>query len=234
MKQQLTIIALLTVIMVAAGCAHKKQITPTPQTLAREEADRQLEAERLRIADSIAAAQAARLWAIEQQRIADSIAAAEEAKRLQIQTLNIPRMTVIVDMQGKQMSTPASMKWQRGVGVTVSLQPFIGMEMFRFELDREGVTVIDKMNRQYGSISYEQLAQMGTHSSMERIDEWIDSHIIEHLDEPVITLQASRANVSITAQLYTSSIQKDLTLNMRATNTTGYKQVAIEQLLQSF
>lgn len=245
MRNKIYIIMLLAALIAVSGCANKKKISPAKQTPKTEkrgkdsktdrhgEAAYRLAMEQQRIQDSIAHAEAARLLLIEQQRIADSIAAAEVAKRAQIQTLNIPRVTIIVEMQGRQVSSPAAIKWQRGTGLSVSLQPFIGMEMFRFELSEQGLTVIDKINRQYAFLSYEQLGQMGAQMTLEQIDGWIDEQVIGRLDEPQITLQALRMDIKGTAIIYTSSVQKDIQLNMRPTNISGYRQVSADQLVKS-
>ena len=234
MKKILYTLIVLAITLTAVGCASKKKIQPTPTPTARETkaAEETKEAERIRQAE--AEAERLRLQAIEAQRIADSIAAAEEAKKAQVQTLYIPRMTIIVNMQGQQMSTPASMKWQRGGGLMVSLMPFIGMEMFRFELGEQGLTVIDKVNRQYAQLNAEQIAQMGARITLDDIDTWIDERILAHADEPQLTLQTTQANIQGTAIISTSSMQKNMQLNLRPTDVTSYRQVSVEQLLKSF
>lgn len=233
MKKILYTLIVLAITLTAVGCASKKKIQPTPTPTAREAkaAEETKEAERIRQAE--AEAERLRLQAMEAQRIADSIAAAEAAKA-QVQTLYIPRMTIIVNMQGQQMSTPASMKWQRGGGLMVSLQPFIGMEMFRFELGEQGLTVIDKVNRQYALLTNEQIAQMGARITLDDIDSWIDERILAHSDEPQLTLQTTQANIQGTAIISTSSMQKNMQLNLRPTDVTTYRQVSVEQLLRSF
>lgn len=221
------------VILLAGGCAHKKKITPTPVPVQQQEdteAAQRIEAERLE-AERIAEQQ--RLEA-ERQRIQDSIAQAEAARKAMVQTMYISRMTITINMQGKQLTTPATLRWQRGVGAQISIQPFAGLEMFRMELDDRNLTVIDKINRRYTRLSYDDLSKMGTKTSIDEIDEWVDQNILDRRNEPQLSLQVSRAGISGKAVIYTSSLQTDVTVNMRAANVSGYNQVSLEQLVKGF
>ena len=236
MKQQPIIIALLAVAMLAAvGCANKKKIAMR-------------EAEQKRIQDSIALvqaqaeaaaeaarqAEAARLAELERQRVQDSIAAAEAARKAMVQTLNIPRMTVTMVAQGKQLSTPATMRWQRGTGLVVSIQPFAGIEMARVELDADYLTIIDKINRRYTRLTYAEIEQMGARTSIDEIDAWIDQNILARKSEPQLTLQVSRAGINGSATIYTASMPTDVRVNIQPTNVSSYRQVTLEQLMKGF
>ena len=245
MKRQTLILLVLATLLAAAGCANKKKVNPTQTPQQQEEqlteaerleAEQRLAAERQRVQDSIALAEAeaARQQEIERQRIQDSIAQAEAAKRAMVQTLYIPRMTVTMVMQGKQVSTPATMRWKRGTGTLVSIQPFAGIEMFRMELDANALTIIDKINRRYTRMNYEEMAQMGARTTLDEIDNWIDQNIIARKNEPQLTLQVSRAGINGTAVIYTASMQTDVNINLQPTNLSGYKQVTLEQLVKGF
>lgn len=244
MKRQSLIILVIAAVLAAAGCANKKKVTPTSTPVQQEqmteaqrlEAEQRLAAERQRVQDSIAQAEAeaARLRELERQRIQDSIAQAEAAKKAMVQTLYIPRMTVTVFAQGKSISTPAMLRWQRGQGMLVSIQPFLGMEMARIELNAQYVTVIDKINRRYSRLTYDEMAQMGAKGTIDDIDAWIDQNIIARRNEPQLTLQVSRAGINGTATINTSSMQTDVNVNLQPTNISGYRQVTLEQLLKGF
>ena len=218
MKRQTLILLVVATLLAAAGCANKKKVTPTQTPQQQEE--QLTEAERQR--------------EIERQRIQDSIAQAEAAKRAMVQTLYIPRMTVTMVMQSKQVSTPATMRWKRGTGTLVSIQPFAGIEMFRMELDANALTIIDKINRRYTRMNYEEMAQMGARTTLDEIDSWIDQNIIARKNEPQLTLQVSRAGINGTAVIYTASMQTDVNINLQPTNLSGYKQVTLEQLVKGF
>lgn len=232
MNRLLYIIALLSATMLLTeGCAHKKRIKPTTKPLSEQE-EAAIEAERLR--DSIALAQAiAEAQAREQQRINDSIARAEEeARKAMFKTLNVPRMTVTVQVQGKQISTPATMRWQRGTGVIVSVQPFAGIEMFRAEYDGKAMTIIDKINRRYTRLMNSELEQRGIRVTMDEADAWMDEHILAHRDEPQLTLQVARGGINGSAVIYTASMQINGRVNIKPTNIEMYRQVSLEQLVK--
>jgi len=224
MKQKLYIIVLLAVGMIAAtGCANKKKIA------------RQQEAELRRQQDSIALVQKqqeelarAEKEALEIQRRQDSIEAAQKAM---VQTMYIPRMTVTAVVQGKQITTPATLRWQRNTAMALSIQPMAGIEMFRIEANGENVIIIDKLNRRYTRLSYNDLAKMGVTMSLEELDSWIDNHILAHRDEPQLTMQVTRAGMSGSAVIYTNTIQTDGKVNMRPTNVETYRQVSLQQLV---
>lgn len=226
------VILLVAVMMLPMGCANKKRIKM------QQELERQQAIERQRIQDSIAQAEElARLLEEErikeQQRVQDSILQAEEkARRNAVQTLVIPRMTVTVNMSGQQMSTPATLRWQRGTGALLSVQPFAGIEMIRIEQDPQGVTVIDKINRRYARLSDEEIQRMGVMASQADVDEWIQRNIIDKKDEPQLILQTEHAGISGSAVIYTNTMQFNAHVNIRATNVETYKKVTLEQLVR--
>lgn len=206
MKHPISIIALVTcIILLAGGCAHKKNIKPTP-TLQQAE--------------------------LERQRIADSIAQAEAAKKAMIQNLYVPRMTLSVSMQDNTFTTPATLRWQRGAGAQVSIQPFAGLEMLRVELNAEGLTVIDKINRRYTRMSYADMKQMGAQITLDDVDTWVDENILARRDEPQLSLHVSQADINGSVILYTSSMQTDVNASMRSANVSGYQKVTLEQLVK--
>ena len=222
-------------MLLPVGCANKKRIAREQAEAARrQEIERQQELERQRIQDSIALAQAEaeaiRLREAEQQRIQDSIAQAEAARKAMVQTMTISRMTITLNMQGRQFATPATLRWQRGAGVILSIQPLAGIEMLRAEADEQYVTLIDKINRRYARLTYDELAEKGARTNIDEMDEWIDQHIINRRNEPQLSISVSRAGIDGTAIIYTNSIQTDVRVNMRPTNVDTYKRVTLEQL----
>ena len=106
-----------------------------------------------------------------------------------------------------------------------------GIEMFRIEAGTNDVTIIDKLNRRYTRLTYDELAQMGVEMSMEELDSWIDNHILARRSEPQLTMQVSRASMSGSAVIYTNTIQTDGNINMRPTNVETYRQVTLQQMV---
>ena len=235
MRKDSTLFVLLAAaLLLPMGCANKKKIAAQQQLAAQQEAERLRQAEQQRIQDSIALAEAMRLQQVEQQRIQDSIAAAEAERKAKVQTMSISHMTITVTAGGQQIATPATMRWQRGTGLAISIQPFAGLEMFRMEADQQAVTVIDKINRRYTQLTYDELAQMGTKATLDDIDQWIDDNILARRNEQQLNLQLSRAEVNGAATIYTNSIQTGGNANLRPANISGYKQVTLEQMMKGF
>ena len=220
---------MVTGLLIAGGCAHKKHLTRAERA-AIEAAERQ------RVQDSIEAAELKRLQELEYKRVQDSIAAAqaaaEAARRAMVQTLLIPRMTLTLVMQGRQFTTPASMRWQRAKGAMVSVQPIAGIEMIRIELDEQALLVIDKINRRYTQLTYADLEQMGFNADLNTIDGWVDEHILSRKDEPQLLLQLSRDGMSGSTVIYTNTMQVNANVNLRPTNVELYRQVTLEQLIK--
>ena len=205
-RNPIYIIALVTgIALLACGCAHKKKIQPATTAQQQE---------------------------LERQRIADSIAEAEAKKRAMVQTLNVPRITVSVQMSnGQKITTPATLRWQRGTGATVSVLPLVGMEMFRAEINEERLCLIDKINRRYTTLTLDEIRQIGVPFSLDTVDEWVDNKILARRDEPTITISFNRTNIHATAILHTPSMQTDVNVNLRPTNLGGYQYVSLEQLI---
>ncbi len=218
-------IMLVAVVLLPAGCANKKKIAARQAEQQQRIQDSIRQVEQLRLQDSIRQ--------VELQRIQDSIARAEEqAKRQAVKTLYVPRMTVTVNMSGQQLSTPATLRWQRGKGAMLSVQPFAGLEMFRIEQDPQGVTVIDKINRRYARLSNEDIKKKGIVATQDDVDNWIQQNIIDKKDQPQLILKTDHAGISGSAVIYTSSMQLNANVNIRGTNVDTYKQVTLEQLMK--
>ena len=255
MKRITFIITLAAIVVLAAtGCANQRKAAkrtytkplPQEQTLSRREAKRLQEEQQRRRLDSIALAQAqaeaeakakakaeaARQQELERQRLQDSIAQAEAEKKAKVQTMYISRMAITVQIQGQQLSLPATMRWQRGKGIILSIQPFAGIEAMRAELNEEALLIIDKFNRRYTRLTYADLALMGTNTNINEIDAWIDKNILDRRNEPQMNLQVSRAGINGAAVIYTNTLQTDVNINMQPTNIGSYRQVTLEQMVK--
>jgi hypothetical protein len=57
----------------------------------------------------------------------------------------------------KEMSSKAQLKMIYGERMQISLQPFLGIEVFRIELTPDSVKILDRMNKRYMAESYEEM-----------------------------------------------------------------------------
>lgn len=64
-----------------------------------------------------------------------------------------------VDFEGaqKEMSTRAQLKMICDDRIQLSVQPFLGIEVFRVELTRDSIKILDRMNKRYMTESYEKM-----------------------------------------------------------------------------
>ena len=86
-------------------------------------------------------------------RIVENILAAQP----QFRTMNISKADISLHYGNYDFTFRSSVKMVRDSIIAVSIQPAIGIEMFRIVLTPEGFTVIDKMNRRYAENPYEYL-----------------------------------------------------------------------------
>ncbi|MDR1381410.1 MAG: DUF4292 domain-containing protein [Tannerella sp.] len=58
---------------------------------------------------------------------------------------------------GKEMSSRAQLKMIRDDRIQLSIQPLLGIEMFRVELTADSVKILDRMNKRYMTESYDKI-----------------------------------------------------------------------------
>lgn len=73
----------------------------------------------------------------------------------QFSTMNISKMTMSVNYGGLQFTFRSSIRIATDSILSISIQPALGIEMYRAEFTPKGFTVYDKLNRRYSKNSYE-------------------------------------------------------------------------------
>lgn len=73
----------------------------------------------------------------------------------QFSTMNISKMTISVNYGGIQFTFRSSIRIATDSILSISIQPALGIEMFRAEFTPKGFIVYDKLNRRYSENSYE-------------------------------------------------------------------------------
>lgn len=61
---------------------------------------------------------------------------------------------VTISVGSQQISANSSVSMVRDSAIVISVQPLLGIELFRLEISRERIKVIDKMNRRYVNLTY--------------------------------------------------------------------------------
>jgi len=86
----------------------------------------------------------------------DAYLVSMQQNAFQFQTLSA-RMNVDLDIPGKSLSSRVDMKMQKDSAFQLSVQPFLGIEVFRMEFSRDSVKIMDRMNKRYVTESYDGL-----------------------------------------------------------------------------
>jgi len=76
----------------------------------------------------------------------------EQVERIQtaeptFRTANVSKMSVALEMGGKRLNTSASCKIRTDSAIHVSIQPFLGFELFKVEITKDSMLVFDKVNK---------------------------------------------------------------------------------------
>ncbi len=79
-----------------------------------------------------------------------------QKQAFQFNTLSA-RANVELNIPGREMSSRVDVRMVRDSAFLLSVQPFLGIEVFRVEFNTDSVKVIDRMNKRYVAESYEGL-----------------------------------------------------------------------------
>lgn len=80
----------------------------------------------------------------------------EKVKKTQPQfkTANISKMSLALDLKERKLNVSATCKIKMDSAIFISIQPFLGIEMFKAELTTDSMRVFDKMNHRYYVVDY--------------------------------------------------------------------------------
>lgn len=88
----------------------------------------------------------------------------------QFKSLQSNKVRFKIDYQQHSYSVSGSVSMIQDSAIILSLQPLMGIELYRMEIMPQHVTVIDKMNRRYVRMTYEQLQrQTGVNAGFDEI-----------------------------------------------------------------
>ena len=75
-------------------------------------------------------------------------------------TANVSKMNINLQAGEVNLSSPATCRIHRDSVIHLSIQPFMGIEVFRLELSKPYARVIDKMNSTYYEMTYDEMAKL--------------------------------------------------------------------------
>lgn len=75
------------------------------------------------------------------------------------QTAQAQKARISIKTGDNQISANAAISMIKDSAIIISVQPLLGIELFRIEIDKNSFTVIDKLNYRYSSLTYTELQQ---------------------------------------------------------------------------
>lgn len=72
----------------------------------------------------------------------------------QFSTANVSKMSMALNLNNRDLNVSATIKIRKDSALHISIQPFMGIEMFKLELSPDSMRVFDKMNRRYYVVDY--------------------------------------------------------------------------------
>jgi len=77
----------------------------------------------------------------------------------QFTTANVSKMSMALNLNNRDLNVAATIKIRKDSALHISIQPFMGIEMFKMELSPDSMRVFDKMNRRYYVVDYGYFSQ---------------------------------------------------------------------------
>ena len=77
-----------------------------------------------------------------------------QKKQPEFRTANVSKMAMELEMGERNVNVSATCKIRKDSALYLSIQPFLGIEMFKAEFTTDSIKVFDKMNRRYYSADY--------------------------------------------------------------------------------
>ena len=85
-----------------------------------------------------------------------SCSTARRVEPRRYQTLN-QKATAVIQIDNNQYTIGCNIQLWRNEFILISVQPMLGIEMLRIEASRDSISIFDKMNRRYTTLSFAEL-----------------------------------------------------------------------------
>lgn len=72
----------------------------------------------------------------------------------QFATANVSKMSMAFDMNERKVNVSATCRARKDSAIHLSVQPFMGIELFKAEFNRDSIHIFDKMNNRYYAVDY--------------------------------------------------------------------------------
>lgn len=157
----------------------------------------------------------------------------EEPVVFEPETLSIsaPGIRMTINYQQRTISTAATLTWQRDSIAILAIQPLLGVELLRVEVTRQGITVVDKLNRTYAYLSMaEAKALAGMDISFEALQNEA-LHILHDSPAPYHFSQSIKSPLKATITADLPSVNINASINAQPVKLTNYKKTDITKML---
>ena len=131
------------------------------------------------------------------------------------QTAIASRARLTLNYQQREMSANATISIYTDSAIVVSVQPFLGVELIRMELGKQGLTLVDKLNHRYCTMSFSEVFGKSSY------------HVTYHDIESLLTSRLFAVGHDTQWLLKTPS-------DIRQDGNTAYLSFAEQRLLHQF
>ena len=132
-------LAAILLLMPVAGCKSKKNLTKDNRTEQTGKTDKQHEKKEKTTPTE----------QLEWERLCK--------RNLEVRTFEARKAALTVTLGTQQFSGKADLRFIADSVLSISLQPFLGVELFRLDITRSNLLLVDKLNRQYIEMTYPEL-----------------------------------------------------------------------------
>ncbi len=138
----------------------------------------------------------------------------------------------ILTLGGQPLSANCTMQAVRDSLVVLSIMPMLGIELMRIEATPTYIIGIDKMNRQYAKVTYEEINKIVTPTL-----QWDDFQQLAAGELPTDTpnetvIGYSALGYSLVLRVIYPTIQKDVPVRATHIDLSRYQQKTFSELLQ--
>ncbi|MGC9151549.1 MAG: DUF4292 domain-containing protein [Microbacter sp.] len=129
----------------------------------------------------------------------------------QFSSWNVGKCKVSLTMNDRNYIVPASLKIVKDSLIALSIQPFLGIEMYRAELTPDSITLIDRGNHLYFSASYDMLAKrIGVPIQFKDIQAVLTNDVLQNTSNPTLMTMPSDSLVTWRATRNAMQINYDI------------------------
>ncbi len=98
-------------------------------------------------------------------------------------TLSIDKMTFSLTLAGTEMNSSGSIRIARDSVIICSIMPLPGMEFFRIAINKQGVIMINRVDKKYVSVSYEEMRKKGMELNYQAFEAMLTNRLFLYGEE---------------------------------------------------